>query len=374
MQVEPPKPCCGDNMDKYVQSIRYPPFELEHVDPTNIPISMATIDSFDMSVTSFTIGSEDDWFVQWREQEKGESELLNLECEITDSPPRFLTDTRVGWFIRPDKLHNISRKLIIPTVSLLILSLFVHAIEPGLVEQGIIGETIAGSISIGPLDYPRLLFYTFPLFILPLLFRTIANFRDFNRQKEIADSPYEEPELRISVERGAIDIEVRKRDNDLQLVRSRVQVGVAMPERSSVLSTLGRREGGQPAPGMSTMLPEKRLASGDETGTGVGESIPMQLSSKKSVILEPLRIMEKGDWTQTSDSTAKFTLKMPSDQWPGSVYSSLVAIHWEVILEFLESNGRRIFWVLPIIMPQSEEPTQILRAPVISGRAELSDL
>ena len=83
-----------------------------------------------------------------------------------------------------------------------------------------------------------MLFYTFPLFILPLLFRTIANFRDFNRQKEIAESPYEEPEVRISAERGAIDIEVRKRDNDLQLVRSRVQVGVAMPERSSVLSTL----------------------------------------------------------------------------------------------------------------------------------------
>ena len=53
---------------------------------------------------------------------------------------------------------------------------------------------------------------------------------------------------------------------------------------------------------------------------------------------------------------------------------SLIAIHWEVILEFLESNGKRIFWVLPVIMPQSKEPTQILRAPVISGRAELSDL
>ena len=155
MQVGPLKPCCGDSMDRYVQSIRYPPFELEHVNPTNIPISMATIDSFGMSVTSFTIGSEDDWFVQWRQKEEWDDGLLELECEITDSPPRFLTDTRVGWFIRPDRLHNISRKLIIPTVSLLILSLFVHAIEPGLVEQGIIGETIAGSISIGPLDYPR---------------------------------------------------------------------------------------------------------------------------------------------------------------------------------------------------------------------------
>ena len=106
----------------------------------------------------------------------------------------------------------------------------------------------------------------------------------------------------------------------------------------------------------------------------MGESIPMQLSSKKSVILEPLRIMEKGDWAQTLESTNKFQLKMPSDQWPGTVYSSLIAIHWEVVLEFLESNGRRIFWVSPIIMPQSEEPTQILRAPVLSGRAELSDL
>ena len=223
-------------MDRYVQSIRYPPFELEHMNPRDIPISKAAIDNYSMSVTSFTIGSEDDWFVQWREGEEEDAELLELECEITDSPPRFLTDTRVGWFIRPDRLHNISRKLIIPTVTLLILSLFLHAIEPGLVEQGIIDETIAGSISIGPLDYPRLLFYTFPLFILPLVFRTIANFRDFNRQKEITESPYEAPEVIVKAERGSIDIEVRKSVMGLQLIRSRAQVGVAMPERSSVLA------------------------------------------------------------------------------------------------------------------------------------------
>ena len=361
-------------MDKYVQSIRYPPFELEHMNPRNIPISKASIDNFDMDVTDFTIGSEDDWFVQWRGAEEEDAELLMLECEITDSPPRFLTDTRQGWFIRPDRLHNISRNLIVPTVTLLILSLFVHAIEPGLVEQGIIGETIAGSISIGPLDYPRLLFYTFPMFILPLVFRTIANFRDFNRQKKITENPYEAPDINVHVERCSVEIEIHKKTTHLNLIRSRVQVGVAMPERSSVLATLNRQEGGQPSPGMSTELPEKRLVSGDETGTGVGESIPMQLSSKKSVILEPLRMMERAEWTQDEDSATKFTMKMPSDQWPGTVYSSLIAIHWEVVLEFLESNGRRIFWVFPIIMPQSEEPTKIHNAPVISGRAELSDL
>ena len=113
-------------MDKYVQSIRYPPFELEHMNPRNIPISKASIDNFDMAVTDFTIGSEDDWFVQWRGAEEEDAELLMLECEITDSPPRFLTDTRQGWFIRPDKLHNISRNLIVPTVTLLILLSLIH--------------------------------------------------------------------------------------------------------------------------------------------------------------------------------------------------------------------------------------------------------
>ena len=360
-------------MDRYVQRIRYPPFELEHMNPKNIPISQATIEK-GMSVTNFTIGTEDDWFVEWKDAEEEDTNLLELDCEITDSPPRFLTSTRVGWFIRPDRLHNISRKLIIPTVTLLILSLFIHAIEPGLVEQGIIGETIAGSISIGPLDYPRLLFYTFPLFILPLLFRTIANFRDFNRQKKLSNDPYQEPDLTVDISRESIGIKVGKIVSGLQLIGARAQVGVAMPERSSVLDTLGRAEGGQPSPGMSTKLPEKRLASGDETGTGVGESIPMQLSSKKSVILEPLRIMEKGDWLRNIESETDFTLKVTSAQWPGSVYSSLIAIHWEVVLEFLETNGRRIFWVFPIIMPQSEEPTEMRVAPVLSGRAELSDL
>ena len=78
MQVEPPKPYCGDRMDRYVQSIRYPPFELEHMNPTNIPISKATIDNFGMSVTSFTIGSEDDWFVQWRHEDEEDLEFPGI--------------------------------------------------------------------------------------------------------------------------------------------------------------------------------------------------------------------------------------------------------------------------------------------------------
>jgi hypothetical protein len=64
---------------------------------------------------------------------------------------------------------------------------------------------------------------------------------------------------------------------------------------------------------------------------------------------------------------------MPKEEWPGSVYTSLVAIHWEVNLEFVQTDGKRISWVSPIIIPQSNVPTDIPVAPVISGRAELSN-
>ena len=81
MQEGPLRPYCGDSMDRYVQRIRYPPFELEHMNPKNIPISQATIEK-GMSVTNFTIGTEDDWFVEWKDAEEGDIDLLELDCEI----------------------------------------------------------------------------------------------------------------------------------------------------------------------------------------------------------------------------------------------------------------------------------------------------
>ena len=155
-----------------------------------------------------------------------------------------------------------------PTVILLIVSLFIHAIEPGLVDLGLLGGVNAGSVSIGPLEYPRLLFYTFPLFLLPLLFRTIANFRDMSRQSIINAKPYKEPTFSIVESRDSPEIMIIESDNEISLKRSRIQVGVASPERSTVLASLGRNEFGQPSPGMSTILPEKRVSSGDEVGSG----------------------------------------------------------------------------------------------------------
>ena len=186
-------------MRRAIQRIRYPPFELGHMEPSAVPVSEIEVEVGDNDVTNFKIGSEDGWFVEWSHCNEEPTERLQMQCEIGFNPPSFLTRTRLGWFINPDPLHNISRKLILPTVLLLIVSLFVHAIEPGLVDLGIIGGVIAGSVAIGPLEYPRLLFYTFPLFLLPLLFRTIANFRDMSRQSNINANPYQEPTFSITL-------------------------------------------------------------------------------------------------------------------------------------------------------------------------------
>ena len=345
--------------------------------PNAVPISEAIVDSQDIEVTEFRLGQEEDWIVEWKMIDtEGDEPLPTDRYFATTETPPFLSRSRTGWYIHPDPLHNLSRRMILPTVSLLIISLFIHAIEPGLVEQGIINNTIAGSISIGPLEYPRLLFFTFPIFLIPLLFRTIANFRDMARQKFINSRPYENPEMEIEVSRESTKLSISELPNNLSPIRARIQVGIAVPERSSILNSLGRNEHGQPSPGLSTKLPDKRVASGDEAGIGVGEATPMQLTTRRSVILEPMRIMQSGDWADISkiNNTVGSTqlLVCPPD-WPGTIYSPLIAVHWELLLEFEDSTGRRIQWVSPILMPQSENRTTIDIAPIRSGRAELSN-
>tara|TARA_B100000959_G_C14972287_1_gene620213 strand:- start:1399 stop:2490 length:1092 start_codon:yes stop_codon:yes gene_type:complete len=361
-------------MRRTLQRVRYPPFELGNMDPSSVPVSEVVVDVNDNRFRNFNIGTDDGWFVQWSDYSDDDSDKLHLDCEISNTPPAFLSRSRMGWFVDPDPLHNISRKLIKPTVILLIISLFIHAIEPGLVEYGILSNLIAGSVKIGPLEYPRLLFYTFPLFLLPLLFRTIANFRDISRQTSISRNPILEPKVSIMLERDTANVTIDEIENGITPTRARIQVGVATPERSTLLASLGRTEGAQPSPGMSTNLPEKRVSPGDEIGSGVGESTPMQSTSMKSVILEPLRIMTHGSWVSGIIVGSPFNLSLlEGAQWPGSVYSSLIAIHWEIIIEFVDSDNRKIKWVSPVKMPHPTTNTVIAIAPVISGRAELSN-
>ena len=95
-------------MSRSIQRIRYPPFELGNMEPSAVPISEVEVDIGDRQITNFRIGSEDSWFLEWRDTSMDDVGVYDLDCEIGFKPPSFLTRSRLGWFINPDPLHNIS--------------------------------------------------------------------------------------------------------------------------------------------------------------------------------------------------------------------------------------------------------------------------
>ena len=55
------------------------------------------------------------------------------------------------------------------------------------------------------------------------------------------------------------------------------------------------------------------------------------------------------------------------------IYSGLIAVHWELIIEFLRNDGTKMKWVRPIVMDNYHHKIEIEDLPVRSGRLELSD-
>jgi len=384
-----------------VQRIRYPPFEPSQMDPSQIPALEVVVETNHSPIPKFKIGANDDWFIEWKEFSDDYRHLPVIECQINEHPPNFIDKTRRGWYVIPDPLHSISRKLIAPTVILLIISLFIHAIEPGLVSLGIVSKSFAGSFKFGPLYYPKLLFISFPIFLLPLIFRMIANMRDLKRQRLLLSSPLTDLQVCTKISRSGVTITtLPNMPESVSIGRARIQVGIAVPERDTLIRALERKEGGQPAPGMSTKLPEKRINTGDEIGTGVGEATPMQVPNSRVMMLEPLRASEYGKWsefsqdyfqTQKQDQNGQVTgwpLELPKSQWPGSIYSPLIAVHWELVFECRawpvgdQSDGTiktrnrlgiNTVWVQPLTMENADNPIVSKSLPVRSGRIEISD-
>ena len=141
-----------------------------------------------------------------------------------------------------------------------------------------------------------------------------------------------------------------------------------MPKRDVLLDAIGRSKYGQPAPGMSTELPERRISTADEHGTGVGESVPMPVSRGRLLLLEPMRVQDFGPWTDVEGES--LTLLGPSNQWPGNIYSAMIAIHWEIVIEALKNDGTRMKWVRPINIEGTNNEVFIDILPVRSGRVE----
>ena len=63
-------------------------------------------------------------------------------------------------------------------------------------------------------------------------------------------------------------------------------------------------------------------------------------------------------------------LNGPANLWPGSIYSALIAVHWEVVIDAIRDDGTRIKWVSHVIVPERQGLGSIAKLPVRSGRIE----
>jgi hypothetical protein len=350
-----------------VQRIRYPPFDHANIDPDSLPITEVIVESNSPPPTPFKIGSESGWLVEWRGLTEDDNNLPRIQSITTTATLPFLMRTRNGWYIEPDPLHAVARKLIAPTVMLLIFSLFLHAIAPALEGIPILSWLTQGTYQIGPLDYPKLLFITFPIFVLPILIRIYANSRDIKRQNTYINTPLKEPNISLNIGDGWVEITDLKLPDNVQYLGARIQSGVAIPERKTMLQSANRTEGKQPPPGMSTALPEKRLTGGEEHGTGVGESTPLAVDYSRILLLEPMRVRARGD--METSNIWPIRLNGPHERWPGTIYSSVIALHWEIHLH-ATWQGMRLRWVNPVIMPQTEKEICINELPLRAARSE----
>ncbi|MBK70305.1 MAG: hypothetical protein CMB53_02770 [Euryarchaeota archaeon] len=356
-------------MYRSVQRVRYPPFEHYNTDPEKVPLVEVLLVSENEPPPEFKLGAEKGWMVEWRDEREGDENLVEIHTEVTRETLPFLMRTRNGWYIEPDPIHSLARRMIVPSVIILTASLILHALEPALIDLlGVMAEIIYTPIRIGPLDYPLLILVSFPIFILPIIIRIVANIRDIRRQESYISKPLGSPLMEIG-ESGSNSIQIIdfQSPRGFTAKRCRVQVGVAVPERGAILKATNTSELGQPAPGMSTALPERRVSTADEHGTGVGESLPMTVSRGRVLLLEPMRVQSSGPWNDMS--SGDIILEGPDEQWPGSIYSAMIAVHWEIVVEGVTDSGTKMKWVRPIIMENSKE-VSIGDLPVRSGRIE----
>ena len=360
-------------MHKSIQRIRYPPFEHNHINPNEINLIEIVLESETPPPPPFKIGNDDNWIVEWRKIT--EKDKFNSIISIVSSKtPPFLLRTRKGWYIDPDPLHKQARKMITPAVLILIISFLLRALAPSLEKikylDGFV-EIFWSSFKLGPLNYPAFLLIGFPIFISPICLRIIANLRDFSRQKKYYSNPLNRPKFDINIDQNIVTLENFEIDERVIINRAKLQVGIPIPERRSVLEALNKTEDDQNAPGMSTKLPARRITTSEDHGTGVGETTPMILANRRVLMLEPMRVMASGKWENYNSKI----IELPSlkETWPGSIYSSLIAIHWEIILECVRSDGIKMKWVSPIKIEHTHHKIHIENLPVKSGRIELAD-
>ena len=342
-----------------IHKVRYPPFDHHRWKPESVPIieekvhTNLTTEQIKNRYPEFVIQSEEGWLLersfvsddkdQWNEDPSvllDESSFVNL-----------VDQQRNGWYIIPNNLHSVARRLINFAVILLLATLTYLFIEPIL---SVIGLPSLGtkSIRLGLLDYPILTIVVVPFLLMPLLLRMIANFIDLRKQQEYFKNPAQSPiiQLESQIQSGKPlhgKCIIPERREDWKSVSIHWHVGTLPPSRKALVELSGRKLGEQPPVGLSTPLPH-HWEEGLDDGTAGGEDAPMERQDiPGGVFLRPMRFSEEGG-EQILGEDGKFELSPPPTKWPGSVNSELLRIHWELIIKIKRQNNMPLLWVMPI--------------------------
>tara|TARA_B110000305_G_scaffold74240_1_gene83292 strand:+ start:555 stop:1691 length:1137 start_codon:yes stop_codon:yes gene_type:complete len=370
------------------QRIRFPPFESYRFIPSELPIATHKIvletgrkeellQSLTERTPSFRLGGEDTWLVEQRylldgkpvDDSKIKWDSHHLE---RSKKPLVVKKQRDGWYLTPNPIHSAVRGFISKTVVILLLALGYLFIEPVLSSFGIPGVG-TGTVRIGLLDYPILAVIIIPLLFSPLALRVGANLADLVQQQNFIKSPPEKPIIEIIGQPLAGNPlklkmhlpEVRDDWNKIQLTW---RVGALSPAREEIFRALGHADSKQPPPGLTTELPH-HWEIGLDDGTGGGEESPMeQHEVKGGLFLRPMRIMEFGGKRELKDG--EITLEPPKLNWPGTVSSPIIRIHWELIVTIQRRKGGPLLWVLPLAVRHRKEISRIESPPTNDGRTE----
>lgn len=342
-----------------IHKVRYPPFDHHRWKPDSVPIieeivqHNLTTEEIKKRYPEFVIQSEEGWLLERSFVSHNDVQSNEDSSVLVDNSAfvNLIHQQRSGWYIIPNNLHSVARKLINFAVILLLATLTYLFIEPILSVIGIpsIGTK---SIRLGLLDYPILTVVVGPFLLMPLLLRMIANFLDLRKQQEYFKNPAQAPivELESQIQSGKSirgTCIIPERREDWKSVSIHWHVGTLPPSRTALVELSGRTLEQQPPVGLSTPLPH-HWEEGLDDGTAGGEDAPMERQDiPGGVFLRPMRFSEEGGG-QVLDKNGKFELTPPPTMWPGTVNSELLRIHWELIIKIKRQNNMPLLWVMPV--------------------------
>ena len=369
------------------ERVKYPPFESYRFKPELLPIAVkktqinGNVSKDDAYETirnmppPFRIGKKSSWLVERRY--KFDDETLKLDEQHAQEMLEYVPEDSIvdkqrnGWYLTPNVIHKQARKIMNFSVSILLIALTYLFLEPVLSYWGIpsIGT---GRVRFGLLDYPLLAVIVVPILFIPIFMRGGANFSDLIKQRRFLKSQPKPPKINFHSDTtsggelvATIDFPETKENWKSMSVLWRV--GVLPPSREAIMESLGRKEHTQPAPGLTTELPHHWSVDLDD-GTGGGEDSPMQTSEiKGGLFLKPMRIMQQSKIVDVLEG--KTTIPAPNGNWPGTIFSPLIRIHWEMIVIIERDNLPELLWVQPL---KVKHPALfcVTDAVVNSGRTE----